>query len=58
MLYSNRKHQRPNICSQQGLAIIEFILALPVLLMLTVLVIDVSRAFIQYTEVNKALQNG
>ena len=26
--------------------------------MLTVLVIDVSRAFIQYTEVNKALQNG
>ncbi|MCZ0759565.1 TadE/TadG family type IV pilus assembly protein [Vibrio diabolicus] len=58
MLYSNRKHQRPNICSQQGLAIIEFILALPVLLMLTVLVIDVSRAFIQYTEVNKALQSG
>ena len=58
MLYSNRKHQRPNIRSQQGLAIIEFILALPVLLMLTVLVVDVSRAFIQYTEVNKALQNG
>ncbi|HGY9614284.1 TadE/TadG family type IV pilus assembly protein [Vibrio harveyi] len=43
---------------QSGLAIIEFIIALPVLLMLTVLVIDVCRAFIQYTEVNKALQNG
>lgn len=43
---------------QAGLAALEFILVLPVLLMLTVLVIDVSRAFIQYTEVNKALQNG
>ena len=43
---------------QTGLAIVEFIVALPILLMLTVLVIDVCRAFIQYTEVNKALQNG
>ena len=43
---------------QKGLAIIEFIIALPVLLMLSVLIIDVCRAFIQYTEVNKALQNG
>lgn len=58
MMYSNRKHQMKKMLNQKGLAIIEFILALPVLLMLTVLVIDVSRAFIQYTEVNKALQNG
>lgn len=43
---------------QAGLAAVEFIIALPLLLILTVLVIDVSRAFIQYTEVNKALQNG
>ncbi|MDF4696816.1 pilus assembly protein, partial [Vibrio parahaemolyticus] len=43
---------------QRGLAAVEFILVLPVLLMLSVLVIDVCRAFIQYTEVNKALQNG
>lgn len=43
---------------QKGLAVIEFIIALPVLLMLSVLIIDVCRAFIQYTEVNKALQNG
>ncbi|MDF2154428.1 TadE family protein [Vibrio sp. CAU 1672] len=43
---------------QAGLAAVEFIIALPMLLILTVLVIDVSRAFIQYTEVNKALQNG
>ncbi|CAE6920000.1 TadE-like protein [Vibrio sp. B1FIG11] len=48
----------PKAKAQGGLAIIEFILALPVLLMLSVLVIDVCRAFIQYTEVNKALQNG
>lgn len=48
----------PKAKAQDGLAIIEFILALPVLLMLSVLVIDVCRAFIQYTEVNKALQNG
>ena len=48
----------PKATAQGGLAIIEFILALPVLLMLSVLVIDVCRAFIQYTEVNKALQNG
>lgn len=44
--------------SQAGLAALEFIICLPVLLMLTVLLIDVSRAFIQYTEINKALQNG
>ncbi|MEF1309660.1 pilus assembly protein [Vibrio mytili] len=43
---------------QSGLAALEFIICLPVLLMLTVLLIDVSRAFIQYTEINKALQNG
>ncbi|AUW04137.1 TadE/TadG family type IV pilus assembly protein [Vibrio campbellii] len=43
---------------QKALAVIEFIIALPVLLMLSVLIIDVCRAFIQYTEVNKALQNG
>lgn len=43
---------------QAGLAVIEFIICLPVLLMLAVLLIDVSRAFIQYTEINKALQNG
>ncbi len=44
--------------SQEGLAALEFIICLPVLLMLAVLLIDVSRAFIQYTEINKALQNG
>ncbi|AEX22975.1 MULTISPECIES: TadE/TadG family type IV pilus assembly protein [unclassified Vibrio] len=44
--------------SQTGLAALEFIICLPVLLMLAVLLIDVSRAFIQYTEINKALQNG
>ncbi|MGP8307463.1 TadE/TadG family type IV pilus assembly protein [Vibrio sp. YIC-376] len=44
--------------SQAGLAALEFIICLPVLLMLAVLLIDVSRAFIQYTEINKALQNG
>ncbi|MGR5420313.1 TadE/TadG family type IV pilus assembly protein [Vibrio sp. PNB22_4_1] len=43
---------------QTGLAALEFIICLPVLLMLAVLLIDVSRAFIQYTEINKALQNG
>lgn len=43
---------------QIGLAALEFIICLPVLLMLTALLIDVSRAFIQYTEINKALQNG
>lgn len=44
--------------NSQGLAAIEFIITLPVLLMLAVLVMDVGRAFIQYTQVNKALQNG
>ncbi|WP_169685893.1 TadE/TadG family type IV pilus assembly protein, partial [Vibrio parahaemolyticus] len=58
MLYLKFKTQMRRGRHQEGLAIIEFILALPVLLMLTVLVIDVCRAFIQYTEVNKALQNG
>ncbi len=43
---------------QAGLAALEFIICLPVLLMLAVLLIDVSRAFIQFTEINKALQNG
>ncbi|WP_423839804.1 pilus assembly protein [Vibrio mytili] len=43
---------------QSGLAALEFVICLPVLLMLAVLLIDVSRAFIQYTEINKALQNG
>lgn len=43
---------------QTGLAALEFIICLPVLLMLAVLLIDVARAFIQYTEINKALQNG
>ena len=43
---------------QTGIAALEFIICLPVLLMLAVLLIDVSRAFIQYTEINKALQNG
>lgn len=43
---------------QHGLAALEFIIALPMLLMLAVLVIDVGRALIQYTQVNKALQNG
>ena len=43
---------------QAGLAALEFIICLPVLLMLAVLLIDVGRAFIQYTEINKALQNG
>lgn len=43
---------------QAGLAALEFIVCLPVLLMLAVLLIDVGRAFIQYTEINKALQNG
>jgi hypothetical protein len=43
---------------QTGLAVLEFIICLPVLLMLAVLLIDVSRAFIQYTQINKALQNG
>ncbi|MFN1550504.1 TadE/TadG family type IV pilus assembly protein [Vibrio natriegens] len=43
---------------QTGLAALEFTICLPVLLMLVVLLIDVGRAFIQYTEINKALQNG
>ncbi|MBR9788133.1 MAG: pilus assembly protein [Vibrionaceae bacterium] len=43
---------------QAGLAALEFIICLPALLMLAVLLIDVGRAFIQYTEINKALQNG
>ncbi|MCS0454241.1 pilus assembly protein [Vibrio diabolicus] len=58
MLYLKGRNKLITSRHQDGLAIIEFILVLPVLLMLTVLVIDVSRAFIQYTEVNKALQNG
>ncbi|MDF4598140.1 pilus assembly protein, partial [Vibrio parahaemolyticus] len=49
MLYLKFKTQMRRGRHQEGLAIIEFILALPVLLMLTVLVIDVCRAFIQYT---------
>jgi Flp pilus assembly protein TadG len=44
--------------NQTGLAMLEFIICLPALLMLAVLLIDVGRAFIQYTEINKALQNG
>ncbi|KAB1455541.1 pilus assembly protein [Vibrio panuliri] len=44
--------------TQRGLAALEFVIALPVLLMLAVLVIDIGRALIQYTQVNKALQNG
>ncbi len=47
-----------NKSKQTGLAALEFIICLPVLLMLAVLLVDVSRAFIQYTEINKALQNG
>ena len=43
---------------QKGLAALEFIITLPVLLMLAILVIDVGHALIQYTQVNKALQNG
>ncbi len=46
------KHQ------QFGLAAVEFIICLPVLLIMAVLLIDVGRALIQYTEINKALQNG
>lgn len=42
----------------QGLAALEFIICLPVLLMLSVLILDVGRVLIQYTELNKALQNG
>ncbi len=57
-----RTSQRPyhyfNKNRETGLAALEFIICLPVLLMLLVLLIDVSRAFIQYTEINKALQNG
>ena len=44
--------------SQSGLAALEFIICFPVLFMLAALLIDVGRAFIQYTEINKALQNG
>ncbi len=55
----NRLHTlNENKSKQTGLAALEFIICLPVLLMLAVLLIDVSRAFIQYTEINKALQNG
>lgn len=57
MLYV-KAHNQLGKNYQRGLAAVEFILVLPVLLMLSVLVIDVCRAFIQYTEVNKALQNG
>ncbi len=56
MKCSVRKVGKPS--HSQGLAAIEFIITLPVLLMLAVLVMDVGRAFIQYTQVNKALQNG
>ncbi|MDG2609126.1 pilus assembly protein, partial [Vibrio parahaemolyticus] len=40
------------MASQRGLAMIEFIIVLPILLIMSVLIIDVCRAFIQYTEVN------
>ncbi len=50
----NIKHRR----QESGLAAVEFIICLPVLLIMTVLLIDVGRALIQYTEINKALQNG
>ncbi len=43
---------------QTGLAALEFIICLPVLFILLVLLIDASRAFIQFTKINKALQNG
>ncbi len=54
MIFGNRREKS----RQVGLAALEFIICLPVLLMLAVLLIDVGRAFIQYTEINKALQNG
>ena len=57
MCNQNSSYRRNNY-RQTGLAALEFIICLPVLLMLAVLLIDVSRAFIQYTEINKALQNG
>ncbi|AUI86826.1 pilus assembly protein TadE [Vibrio azureus] len=42
----------------RGIAALEFIIVLPVLLMLVVLVIDVCRVFIEYTTLNKALHGG
>lgn len=54
MISKHRGYMR----NEKGLAALEFIIALPILLMLSVLVMDVGRALIQYTEINKALQNG
>ncbi len=43
---------------QKGLAAVEMILVLPVLLILLVGLVEISRIFIQYTTLNKAVQAG
>ncbi|HCH00717.1 MAG TPA: pilus assembly protein TadE [Vibrio sp.] len=43
---------------QQGLAAIEFIIALPVLLLLMAAMADIGHLFIQYNVLNKTVQNG
>ncbi|MEZ9130300.1 TadE/TadG family type IV pilus assembly protein [Vibrio breoganii] len=42
---------------QKGLAAVEFILTVPLLLIILVAVLEISRAFVQYTEMTKNLQN-
>ncbi|WP_162892852.1 TadE/TadG family type IV pilus assembly protein [Vibrio superstes] len=43
---------------QQGIAAIEMLLVLPVMLILFVGIFEISRIFIQYTTLNKAVQSG
>ncbi|MFH0257285.1 TadE/TadG family type IV pilus assembly protein [Vibrio rumoiensis] len=43
---------------QQGLAAIEFIIALPVLLLMMAAMADIGHLFIQYNVLNKTVQNG
>ncbi|GEA51789.1 hypothetical protein VIN01S_25930 [Vibrio inusitatus NBRC 102082] len=46
------------IFKQKGLAAIEMVLVMPVMLILLVGVFEISRIFIQYTTLNKAVQAG
>ncbi|MEZ9835321.1 TadE/TadG family type IV pilus assembly protein [Vibrio breoganii] len=46
------------ITKQKGLAAIEMVLVMPVMLILLVGVFEISRIFIQYTTLNKAVQAG
>lgn len=51
-------HRTGRSGSQRGAAIVEFIVALPLLLFLMVVTAEVGRALFQYNALNKAVQSG